>query len=106
MRKIQTLVAIVILAAGVRVLAWSDNRVAASRVQWGVTLWNYKQPAQLLLDGKYAEFLCDPDAMQHPPGYPILLAAVNKVFGPSDTAIQFVQIAADVAAVVVVYLIA
>src|SRR5207237_721184 len=42
---------------------------------------------------------------EHPPGYPILLAGIVKVFGDSDTAIEFVQMICDSAAAVVVALI-
>src|SRR5229473_5427601 len=95
---------IFLVAFGVRFLSWQDNRRDVWRVETFVTA-EYKESAQRLLSGNLRAFLGNLDDMAHPPGYSILLAGVFKVFGESDTAIEFVQIFCDSLAVVFVFLI-
>src|SRR2546426_1408039 len=100
----QTLLVLAILiflaAFGIRVLSWHDTRLEVGKVQTAVT-GDYKRVAQLLSDGGARSFLSsssplgDLNNLGHPPGYSILIAATQTVFGQSDAAVQFVQIIAD-----------
>jgi len=94
-----------LLALGVRFLTWQDNRRDIWKVQTSVTE-GYKDSAHQLARGDFKLFASDINHMGHPPGYPILLAAIFKTFGDSDTAIQFLQILLDAVAVVLLFLIA
>lgn len=93
------------LALGVRFLTWQDNRRDIWKVQTSVTQ-GYKDSARQLADGDFKLFASDINHMGHPPGYPILLAAIFKTAGESDTAIQVIQILCDGLAVVLVFLVA
>ena len=92
------------LALGVRLLTWHDLRLDAWRVQTYVTS-DYKYSAYLLVRRDFKGFLYDINRMGHPPGYPIVLAGIFKVWGDSDDAIQLVQIFCDSLAAVIVFLI-
>lgn len=92
------------VAAGVRVLSWQDNRFEVVKVEWGVTA-EYKEGAQLLANGEVSAYLHNLFYMTHPPGYPLLLALLSKVFGNGNAPVQMFQIVCDAAAVVVVFLI-
>lgn len=94
-----------LLALGVRFLTWQDNRRDIWKVQTSVTQ-GYKDSARQLASGDFKLFASDINHMGHPPGYPILLAAISKTFGESDTAIQVVQILFDCVSVVLAFLIA
>jgi hypothetical protein len=96
---------IFLVAFGVRFLSWQDNRRDAWRVETFVTA-EYKESAQRLLSGDLRAFLSNLDDMAHPPGYPLVLAGIFKVFGDSDTAIEFVHMLCDSVAAVFVFLIA
>ena len=72
-----------------RFLTWQDNRHEILKVQTHVTI-DYKEPARVLAAGDFNSFVNDINHMGHPPGYAILLAAIFKLFGESDTAIQAV----------------
>ncbi len=96
---------IFLLGFGVRFLSWQDNRREVWKVQTFVTS-DYQDSARQLLRGDLRAFISDLNHMEHPPGYPILLAGIFKTFGESDTAIQFMQMIADSAAAVFVFLIA
>lgn len=98
-------VVIFLVAFGVRFLSWQDNRREVGRVQTFVTS-DYQDSARQLLRGDSRAFLSDLNHMEHPPGYPILLAGIFKTFGESNTAIQFIQMIADSMAAVFVFLIA
>jgi dolichyl-phosphate-mannose-protein mannosyltransferase len=93
------------LALGVRLLTWQDLHLEVWRVQTYVTS-DYKDSAYQFLKGDLRAFVSDINHMEHPPGYPILLAGLFKVFGDSDNAIQFVQMVCDAIATVMVFLIA
>lgn len=99
------------VALGCRLLSWHDNRFEARKVQTQVTE-GYKHTARLLQEGGVRSFfsanslLSDPNHLGHPPGYSILIAVVFSLFGESDSALQIIQILADAAAAVVVFLIA
>lgn len=94
---------IFLTALGVRLLLWQDNRFELGKVETFVTS-DYKDSAQQLLDGDWRAFVSDLNHMEHPPGYSILIAVIFRVFGNSDTAIQFVQLTCDAAAAVVIFL--
>lgn len=96
---------LVLLALGVRFLTWQDNRRDIGKVQTSVTE-GYKDSARQLAGGYLKLFVSDINQIGHPPGYPILLAAVFMIFGDSNTAIQFVQIVLDCVSAVLIFLIA
>jgi hypothetical protein len=110
-RTLITCAVIFLVATGCRLLSWQDNRFEARKVQTAVTE-GYKHTARLLQQGGPASFfsasspLSDPNHLGHPPGYSILIAVVFGIFGESDTILQFIQILADAAAAVLVFLIA
>ena len=66
---------------------------------------DYKYSAYLLARRDFKGFLYDINRMGHPPGYPVVLAGIFKVWGDSDDAIQLVQVVCDSLAAVVVFLI-
>lgn len=105
------IVTIFLIAFTVRIFSWQDTRLEVHKVQtWVVE--DYKQAARFLLRDGFASFfyksspLSDANRLGHPPGYSYLLAIVYKVFGESDAAAQFVQIACDSIAAVLIFLIA
>lgn len=104
-------VAIFLAAIGVRLLSWHDTRLDVAKVQSGV-VGDYQHTAQLIRDEGVAGFfstsgpLADPNLLGHPPGYPIILAALSAVFGDSRNVIQFFQITCDALGAVVLFLIA
>ncbi len=93
-----------LFAFAIRTLTWQDNKRDAWKVQTYVTS-GYKDSAKQLASGDSKTFVSDVNHLGHPPGYPILLAALFKTAGDSDTALQFVQITADSLAVIVLFLI-
>src|SRR5438105_2692630 len=101
---------IFLVALGVRLLSWHDTRLEVGKVQTGVTA-DYKRVAELLRAGGVASFLSsssrlsDLNTLGHPPGYSILMALIQSLFGESDTAIQFVQMTGDALAAVIILLI-
>lgn len=92
------------LALGVRLLTWHDLRLDVWRVQTYVTS-DYKYSAYLLARRDFKGFLYDISRMGHPPGYPVVLAGIFKIWGDSDDAIQLVQVVCDSLAAVVVFMI-
>jgi 4-amino-4-deoxy-L-arabinose transferase-like glycosyltransferase len=98
-------------AFGVRLLCWNDVRGEASKVQTAVTQ-NYRQAARLLDENGVASLFRpdsptnDPDLLGHPPGYPLVLMLVGKVFGEGDAAVQIFQAACDALAAALVLLVA
>jgi hypothetical protein len=111
-RRIVILCSIIFLVAMCsRLLSWHDNRFEARKVQTAVTE-GYKHTGRLLQQGGVHAFfsatspLSDPNHLGHPPGYSILIAVIFGAFGESDSALQLVQILADAAASVMVFLIA
>ncbi|PYS50703.1 MAG: hypothetical protein DMF68_06325 [Acidobacteria bacterium] len=102
---------IFLIAFGCRFLSWQDNRFEVRKVQTVVTE-DYKRIGRLLQQGGVSSFfsssspLSDPNNLGHPPGYSILIAALFKIFGESDTPLQIFQIIADSLAAVVIFLLA
>ena len=72
----------------VQVLVWQNNRTQAESALSGITD-NYRSDAAVLLHGDFSTFLFGPNppgdanVLAHPPGYPILIAAVHGIFGES-----------------------
>ncbi len=102
---------IFLVAFGVRLLAFEDNRHEALKVQTAVTE-GYRHTGRLLREGGISSFfsasspLADPNHLGHPPGYSILMAIASVFSSDTDAAVRFVQITADAAAAVVIFLIA
>jgi hypothetical protein len=96
--------ALFLFAFAIRTLTWQDNRLDAWKVQTSVT-HRYKESGRQLASGDFRTFVTDVDRLGHPPGYPILLAAMIKTVGESDTFLQFLQITVDSVSVVVLFLI-
>lgn len=92
------------LALGVRLLTWHDLRLDVWKVQTYVTS-DYKYSAHLLARRDFKAFLYDINRMGHPPGYPVVLAGIFKIWGDSDDAIQLVQVICDSLAAIVVFMI-
>jgi 4-amino-4-deoxy-L-arabinose transferase-like glycosyltransferase len=98
-------------AFGVRLLCWNDVRGEAVKVQTAVTQ-NYKHAARLLDENGAASLFRrgsptnDPGLLGHPPGYPLVLAFVFKLFGERDAALQIFQAACDALAAALVLLVA
>jgi 4-hydroxybenzoate polyprenyltransferase len=109
-RRLAAAFAVFAVAFGARYLALQDARLEYGKVQWAVTA-GYKRVARLLEEGGVAALfdrtspLADPDTLGHPPGYPVLLAAVSRTLGESDAAAQLTQIACDALACVLLLLI-
>lgn len=110
-QTIITCAIIFFVALGCRLLSWHDNRYEARRVQSVVTE-GYKHTGRLLQQGGIRSFfsadspLSDPNHLGHPPGYSILIAVIFRLFGESDSALQLIQILADAASAVIIFLIA
>lgn len=99
-----------LVALGVRALQWQDNRHYF--LPFAGMSGEYKAHALTLVRGDLRGFLQGPDppsdanVVKHPPGYPLLMAAVYALFGESDWALRLVHIALDSLAAVLVVLIA
>jgi Dolichyl-phosphate-mannose-protein mannosyltransferase len=108
--RVILVLAIFLVAFGVRLLIWHDTRLEVGKVQTAVTA-DYQRVAELLRQGGIASFLSsssplsDLNTLGHPPGYSILMAGVGSVFGDSRAVIQFVQIICDALAAVMIFLI-
>ena len=96
---------IFLLALGVRLLTWQDNSRDIWKVQTSV-VEGYRDSARQLVIGDFKTFVSDINHFGHPPGYPILLAAIFKTVGESTAAIRIIQIGCDAVAVVVLFMIA
>jgi len=96
---------IFLLAFAVRTLTWQDNHNDAWKVQTSVSA-RYKESARQLVAGDFKGFVSDVQRLGHPPGYPILIAAIYSLAGESDSIVQFIQIFIDSASVLVLFLIA
>jgi 4-amino-4-deoxy-L-arabinose transferase-like glycosyltransferase len=110
-RRILILVLIFFTALGVRLLNWQSHRTKISEVQTYVVL-NYKHLAKLIYQNGLASLYSassptsNPDLLGHPPGYPILLSFLYKLFPESDSAVQIFQAALDSLCAVIVFLLA
>lgn len=102
---------IFLIALGVRLVVWQHNRAAIAQVMTQLTV-TYKEDARTLARGELKLFLrgaappSNANVLAHPPGYPVLIAAVFALFGESDAALRVFQILCDAISVVLVFLIA
>src|SRR6185295_16928291 len=69
-----------LFAFAIRTLTWQDDRLDAWKVQTSVT-HRYKESARQLVNGEFKTFLTDIPRLGHPPGYPIVLAAIYRTVG-------------------------
>ncbi len=98
------------VSAGVRLIVWQNNKVGMDEVQHVVTAI-YFQDSTTLLRGDLQTFIAGPNPpsdatiLLHPPGYPILIAAVGSLF-EGITAFRTVQILINSLAPILVFLIA
>jgi len=99
-----------LLAVGVRLLHWQNNRLTIDNVMFR-TAARYQEEAQFLSGRDFTSFIRgrsqEPDTgmLIHTPGYPVLIALVHAVAGHSNIALRLVHIASGAAAAVVVLLI-
>ena len=107
-RLVIACVVIFLLALVVRAFHWQDNPVPPFHGMTG----EYKAHAMVLVDGDLKGFLrgpnppSDANVVKHPPGYPLLMAAVYRLSGNSDNALRLVHILLDVIAALLVFFIA
>lgn len=111
-RRIITICLVIfLLAISIRLFHWQDNRPIFPKLFTGM-VEHYQSNARLLLDGDFAGFITGPappsdaNILTYPPGYPIILGVVFKVFGESDAAMRLFQIVCDAGAAMLVFLIA
>src|SRR6185503_2402662 len=89
-------------------LQWQDNRPILPRLFAGM-VEHHKENARLLLHGDVAGFVKGPappgdaNILMYPPGYPMVMAAVFKIFGESDSSLRVFQIICDAAAAVLLF---
>ena len=106
-----TLLLIFLLAVGVRLLVWQQNRAAIEQVMTQLTL-TYKADARVLARGDWRLFVrgqnppSDANVLAHPPGYPLLAALLLAFNGESDAALRLWQLLCDAASVIFLFLIA
>ena len=92
----------------IRVFHWQDNPTPPFHGMTG----EYKAHAMVLVQGDVRGFLRGPNppsnahVIKHPPGYPLLMAAVYKLFGDADGVLRLIHILVDAGGVVLVFLIA
>ena len=107
-RTTLTCVVIFLVALVVRGFHWQDNPIPPFHGMTG----EYKAHAQELVKGDLKGFVrgtnppSDANVIKHPPGYPLLMAAVYKVFGDSDFVLRLLHIVLDACAVLLVFFIA
>ncbi|MFN2497982.1 MAG: ArnT family glycosyltransferase [Pyrinomonadaceae bacterium] len=108
MRTTIICVVIFLVALVVRGFHWQDNPIPPFHGMTG----EYKAHALELVNGDLKGFLrgpnppSDANVVKHPPGYPFMMAAVYKIFGDSDHALQSVHILLDAVAALLVILLA
>jgi Dolichyl-phosphate-mannose-protein mannosyltransferase len=110
-KKLFICAAIFFLAFGVRSLHKQDNLQPPF---FGMTA-EYRAHGLTLVNSNVKAFLrgpnppSDTNVIKHPPGYPILMAVVYKIFGtadPSERAMQLVHMTLDSLAAVLVFILA
>jgi hypothetical protein len=101
------------LAIGVRSLYWQDSTaqiLGGEMPLHGLTSLYRDQATQMLEQGLFfpsaAVDPADGRLISHPPGYPILIASVLRVFGEPDTTLRIIQILMDAGAAILIFLIA
>ncbi|MEP6719019.1 MAG: glycosyltransferase family 39 protein [bacterium] len=102
---------IFLAAIGVRLFHWQDNRAVLPKLFTGM-VEIHKSNALLLAKGDIATFITGPappgdaNILSYPPGYPIIMAIIFKVFGESDSSMRLFQIICDAGAAVLLFFIA
>src|SRR5438552_10032423 len=92
----------------VRLFHWQDNPTPPFHGMTG----EYKAHAMTLVEGDIKGFLSGPNppsnanVIKHPPGYPLLMAAIYKLYGDADGVLRFIHILLDSTAIVLVLLMA
>ena len=110
-RTILICLGILILSIGVRLLHWQDNRPIFSRVFFGM-VDHHKSNAAYLLQGDISTFVKGPappgdaNILTYPPGYPLIMAAIFRLFGESETSMRVFQIICDAAGAILLFFIA
>jgi hypothetical protein len=110
-RQVLICAALFLTAFGVRLLHWQDNRPLFPKVFIGMVR-QYRDNAQLLLKGDLKTFVAGPappadaNILTYPPGYPLLSAAIFKLFGESDSVLRFAQVCGDSLAAVIIFFLA
>lgn len=104
-KLIITCLLIWLVAVGVRILSWQDNRLDAAKVEW-VIASEYREAGEKLARGEVSAVLRNLYYMTHPPGYSLVLALIFKTIGTSQAGVRMVQIVCDGLACVIVLLIA
>lgn len=109
-RLLMICLAVFVVAVGVRLLHWQNNRLTIDNVMFA-TAARYKEEAQFLSDRDFTSFIRgrsqEPDTgmLIHTPGYPIFVATVHAITRNSNVALRLVHIAFGAAAAVLVLLI-
>ena len=104
-------VTLVCVVFGVRLLQWQNDFLTLDKNMTRLTA-RYKEEAQFLLAGDLTSLVkgspSQPDEMilMHPPGYPIVIAAVYELSGDSDRALRLFQIACEAVTVILLFLLA
>jgi len=102
---------VALVAVSVRLLLWQDNRPLFARVFSGM-VEHHRANARLLLDGDVTQFVSGPappgdaNILTYPPGYPLIMALVFRVFGERESAMRIFQILCDAIAAVVLFFLA
>src|SRR2546428_10614387 len=102
---------IFLVAISVRLIHLQDNRLIFPRIFTGM-VQQHKANARLLLKGDIAIFITGPappgdaNILTYPPGYPIIMATVFRLFGDSDTSMRAFQIICDAAAAALLFFVA
>jgi hypothetical protein len=110
-RRVLIFAVLFLTAFGVRLLHWQDNRPLFPKVFIGMVR-QYRDNAQLLLKGDWKAFVAGPappadaNILTYPPGYPLLSAAIFKLFGESDSVLRFAQVCGDSLAAVIIFFLA
>jgi hypothetical protein len=104
-------IAIAVLAIGARLLMWQDNRPLFPQVFiWMVR--HHQENARGLLRGEVTRFITGPsppgdaNILTYPPGYPILMAIVFRLFADEDSSMRLFQVLCDAAAAVLLFFVA
>jgi len=104
-------IAIAVLAIGARLLMWQDNRPVFPRVFTGM-VQHHQENASGLLRGEVTRFITGPappgdaNILTYPPGYPILMAIVFRLFTDADSSMRSFQVLCDAAAAVLLFFVA
>jgi hypothetical protein len=100
---------IFVTALGVRFFQWQDNPATIGE-SLGSLINRYQSQAQgILEDGRILipDSQAEPVGIQrlvHPPGYPILIAAVYKIFGHSNAALTWAHLLLNALSVTILFL--